>query len=362
MALERDIHQLLYAHDCVIVPGFGGFLAHYRPARLDEQRQVVHPPAKDISFNRHLTRTDGLLAQEIAERERLDHAKAEGRVEELVEQWRSRLQASGRLELDRIGTFFHDAERNLQFTPDKRTNFLREAYGLRPVVAVPVPMVRPGPVLVAATNEVPVQEEVAVEQETLAARTSWWPAAAAAAAVIGTLGTWWWVGQDRHTSDMAFLHPSGPALYRPAAEASFLSGQLFVGTSEDTSPWVAPTEGTGVHRLPIAGSEGPLVAVDLGRANDLGSQVPPAAPVTTAVATRAVDLKFHIIGGCFRDKENADRFASELQAKGFAAHVLDRVNGLYRVAYGSYAKRAMAQEALQAVRKEEAPQAWMLVR
>ena len=68
------------------------------------------------------------------------------------------------------------------------------------------------------------------------------------------------------------------------------------------------------------------------------------------------------IGGCFLQKENAEGFMADLRAKGFAANILDQKGGLYRVAIGSYPQRALALEALAAVRKEEAPQAWLLVR
>ncbi|HEY0978158.1 MAG TPA: SPOR domain-containing protein, partial [Flavobacteriales bacterium] len=338
MSLERDIHKLLHAHDCVIVPGFGGFLAHYRPARLDEQRQLVHPPAKDLSFNRHLLRTDGLLAQEVARSGRLDHQQAERAVDQAVEQWRARLRTTGRLELDRIGIFFHDSEKNLQFAPDKRTNFLKDAYGMRPVAAVPIPEVTPKVVSIAP---VPVNAE---RQEERAGIPRWW-SAVAAVAVVTTLGTWWLLGAGKPiTTDLALFSPEEPRHYKPLTEASFLPATAWSGTSEDTAPWSAPGDRFGVEQLPIAGPDGPLVAVDLGPApvNDAVGQAPVVKPVNTAVATRAVGLKYHIIGGCFQDKENADRFTSELQAKGFAAHVLDQRNGLYRVAYGSYAQRSMA--------------------
>ncbi|MBK9076783.1 MAG: hypothetical protein IPL77_17760 [Flavobacteriales bacterium] len=123
MGIERDIHDLLYHHDCVIVPQFGGFLTHYRPARLDEARQVVHPPSKDLSFNRHLVRNDGLLADRLARRETIAFDDAGARIAGEVRGWREKMEREGRLEIGRVGTFFTDAEGNLQFEPDRRVNF-----------------------------------------------------------------------------------------------------------------------------------------------------------------------------------------------------------------------------------------------
>ncbi len=354
MALERDIHRLLLTHDCVVVPGFGGFLAHYRPARLDAQRALLHPPGKDISFNKHLHRTDGLLAQEVMRREHLDHTAADRVVASYASRWKDRLDRQGRLELDRVGTFFHDAERNLQFVPDKRVNFLKDAYGLRPVAAVPVREVKPAPVVRVLPVEQPVEEV-----EGSGRSFPWWQVAAGV--VLCSFGVWWLTnsgGAGLGERMAAWTKERPQPRYLPVQHAGIAPFQF-----DDTAPWTAPPELHGVVMAPIAGAHGPLVAVDLGAvpAEEHLSQTPPV-PAVKAGPEAAPTLRYHIIGGCFAEKENADRFASELQARGFAASVIDRKGGLYRVAYGSYAKRAMAVEALAAVRKEEAPDAWMLVR
>ncbi len=347
MALARDIHTLLFLHDCVIVPEFGGFLTHYRPARLDEQRRLVHPPTKDLSFNKHLVRQDGLLVDQLVRREGLDFQTAKERVDAAVAEWRWKLQRQGRLELPRVGTFFHDAENNLQFEPDRRVNFLRDAYGLRPVTAVPVP-----------SSEIPMlisdpEDEAAAVKEG-GRRLLSALAAASIAAIALTAVTWWvmgtsgnfataWSGFDilRGTEPSRYVLPNDPLPFEPPAQASF---------------WTAPSGLTGVHEMPIAGPDMPPVAVNLGAPQGK------AEPESTAVVTPVVSARYHIIGGCFLEKENADRFISELQAKGFAASLIDRKGGLYRVAYGSYPQRATAREALDAVRKEEAPDAWLLVK
>ena len=36
--LARHIEILLLENDCVIIPDFGGFIAHYQPARSEERR------------------------------------------------------------------------------------------------------------------------------------------------------------------------------------------------------------------------------------------------------------------------------------------------------------------------------------
>jgi cell division protein FtsN len=130
-----------------------------------------------------------------------------------------------------------------------------------------------------------------------------------------------------------------------------------------------PAELTGVHELPVRGDEGTALLVDMGAPAvavvepvTIAPENQVAVPESTAVAVKAPRIRFHVIGGCFLQKENAEGFMADLRAKGFAASILDQKGGLYRVAIGSYPQRALALEALAAVRKEEAPQAWLLVR
>ena len=50
--ISKHIFELLYEHDCVIIPNFGGFVANYFPARLDELNNRVFPPSKHLLLTR----------------------------------------------------------------------------------------------------------------------------------------------------------------------------------------------------------------------------------------------------------------------------------------------------------------------
>jgi cell division septation protein DedD len=281
------------------------------------------------------------------QREGLDFHAAKSLLEEELAQWKERLLRQGRLELPRVGTFFRDAEHNLQFEPDKRVNYLKDAFGLRPVTAIPVEQPEVRPVRTAVVQPLD-------PARTDGPRVPAFLAAAATIAILMTAATWWVMGNHAGNGvawgGFNLFGTAEPALYVPPPAPPT------VPAPEEIPVWKAPAATGDVRSLPIAGPNAPAVAVDLRQ----GSL--PALPESTAVDTPAVRLRFHIIGGCFLEKENADRFVSELQAKGFAASVVDRKGGLYRVAYGSYPLRSTAMEALDAVRKEEAPDAWMLVK
>ena len=345
MAIERDIHDLLHHHDCVIVPRFGGFLAHYRPSRLDEAHKLVHPPARELSFNRHLVRNDGLLADQLARRTGVGFDEASGRIAEEVTGWQEHIARDRRIELPRIGTFFTDAEGNLQFDPDRRVNYLRDAYGLRPVAAVPVPrkqIAPPGAVVRALPRAEAAPED--------GRRPLVW-ATAAAAGLVFLLGAGIMV---RHAWDAPQLSAVVPWSGEPAR---YVKRDVVptLGTDPDTAFHVPVPEGTGVLSLPLLGEGHDPVPVHLGEG-------PVAAVDSTHVAVPVVpEARYHVIGGCFSIEGNAGRYIADMARRGFQARVIDVHRGLYRVAVASYSDRSAAVEAVSELKQGAVEGAWLLV-
>jgi CCDC81-like prokaryotic HU domain 1/CCDC81-like prokaryotic HU domain 2/SPOR domain len=351
MGIERDLQDLLFCHDCVIVPQWGGFLTHYRPARLDEARRQVHPPGKDLSFNRHLVRNDGLLADHLAKREGIGFDVAIARIDAEVAGWREALDRSGRLELPHIGIFFRDAERNLQFDPDRRANYLRDAFGLRPLAAVPVERAKPNPVVIPLPAAPPV-----VVNEVRRSPVAW-VAAGIAVLLFGSAAVWAYrsgIADNTQWSGFFAWKPDTTAAYVAPSTAS-----IFPVTSAPS--FELPEGDTGIRTLPIALNDTVHITVDLGRATSV------AAADTTAVAIRPkvvgdAHLRYHVIGGCFAQPENADKLLDDLVTKGYPARRLRQRGLLHPVAYGSFATRNEALAMLKGLRAQDGRAAWLLVR
>ena len=58
--LAQHIEVLLLENDCVIVPGLGGFVAHYTPAMRVAEENVFLPPTRIIGFNPQLKMNDAV--------------------------------------------------------------------------------------------------------------------------------------------------------------------------------------------------------------------------------------------------------------------------------------------------------------
>lgn len=101
--LSRHIEILLLDNECVIVPGFGGFMAHYRAAEYIEEVGMFYPPQRTLGFNPQLQLNDSLLAQAYVEAYDISYPEAVQRIDSEVEDIRQTIAAEGSYEFHGIG-------------------------------------------------------------------------------------------------------------------------------------------------------------------------------------------------------------------------------------------------------------------
>jgi nucleoid DNA-binding protein len=130
MDITAVIRELLFGHDCVILPDFGGFIGNYTPARIDKDTDTFYPPVKHISFNRNLNHNDGLLIGKITSSTGVNYGDARNMVDEFVISLRKRLEKGEKVKFDKIGSFANNQEGNVQFEPDQEVNYHLGSYGL----------------------------------------------------------------------------------------------------------------------------------------------------------------------------------------------------------------------------------------
>ena len=130
IALDRHIEILLLSNDCVIVPDFGGFIAHHVDARKDESDGSFLPPIRTIAFNPKLTINDSLLTQSYVEAYDISYPEATIRIEDEVRELRQRIETDGFYTFNGIGTIALNNEGNYEFTPCEAGILTPEFYGL----------------------------------------------------------------------------------------------------------------------------------------------------------------------------------------------------------------------------------------
>lgn len=136
--IQEHIHNLLFEHDCVIIPDFGGLITRYEPARIHPVRHIFLPPSKRVAFNEKLKLNDGLLISTFAYDHKITAEEAQQQVSTFVHQLQQELQATKRFELRGIGLFRLNAEQKIEFEYISNSNFLHDSFGLPELVSRPV--------------------------------------------------------------------------------------------------------------------------------------------------------------------------------------------------------------------------------
>lgn len=132
------IGQLLKRHNCVIVPGLGGFVANYQSAKMHPTSYIFNCPTKGLAFNINLKNNDGLLTNTVASLSQVSMAEAETMVSDYVMQVQEMLQEKKPVKIPGIGRLLTDIENKVQFIPDNSRNYLLQSYGLYSLTAQPV--------------------------------------------------------------------------------------------------------------------------------------------------------------------------------------------------------------------------------
>ena len=349
MKLEKYISELLFKHDCVIVPGLGGFVANYKPATIQPVQNTFSPPSKSISFNKNLNNNDGLLANLIAQKESVDFSVATKNIEDSVLLIHQDLKLKKRILLKDVGTLFLDNESRIQFDPQDTLNYLLGSYGLSVFQKQPIKR---------ATIEEKITKEfkdrtapLTVVKEGKKRNTKW-----IAAAVIGIplafLAGWMPSNVDLGGNlNYANLNPFTPdvkAVYSPTKSDFVFNDDKGSSIKEQID---LADENTTFLEVNVDDKESSVV-VRL-------KEKPIAEAVSTYVETTNNGLGFHIIGGCFSSKSNAKKMVRKLKREGFNASIVGKRKGLWTVSYNSFATRREAVKAL-ADAQDHNTKAWIL--
>ena len=136
--LEQTIVALLYTENYVVVPGFGGFVAHEVPSRLDAHQFRIHPPRKELRFNPRLRSDDGLLVHKLVSDKGISYTEASMLVEKVVSKWKETIHSGNELYLESLGTIRQIDQSAFIFQQLPFVNFLSSSFGLEIAKALPV--------------------------------------------------------------------------------------------------------------------------------------------------------------------------------------------------------------------------------
>ena len=126
--ISLHIDFLLHTHDCVIVPGLGGFVVN----TTDVERNGLwglNAPSYELIFNSKLSYNDGLLAESLMKTNNESYEVAINKIKSASEELRNNLLKQDEVVWNNLGTFKINKENILTFLPNK--SYIRpQLYGL----------------------------------------------------------------------------------------------------------------------------------------------------------------------------------------------------------------------------------------
>lgn len=129
-SVNEHIEYLMTCNDCVVIPGWGAFIANYAAARYDADNQLMQRPLRTVAFNASVTHNDGLLAQSIMRREGMSYDEAMRYISDSVTTFRQQLASDSEVSMGRLGYFRRNDGRYTEFVPFFRSNANDQYFGL----------------------------------------------------------------------------------------------------------------------------------------------------------------------------------------------------------------------------------------
>ena len=128
-SVEDHIKELLFRHDCVIIPNFGGLVSNPVSSKINTVSGTIFPPSKLIVFNKNLSINDGLLINHISKKEKISVDDSKKIVFDFSKKITDSLMSERSMRLNNIGLFTLGSEDNIIFHQDIANNFDLNSFG-----------------------------------------------------------------------------------------------------------------------------------------------------------------------------------------------------------------------------------------
>jgi len=335
--LDKYIQELLLQHDCVILPGLGGFVANYKPAEFDASQKTVLPPSRQILFNPNLVHNDGLLYAHISKETDYGYKEVQAMAEVYFKTIKYEVGKGLKFVIEDLGYFFINKARKIEFAQETSDNLLIASYGLSFLNYKEFDR-KPGR---SVKNYEAVDDINPVVRQHRIRR---WIYTGAAACLLASM--------ILIPVKMGYLNLSGFDLNPVDSFRKEQAVQEVV-----VSPPLTETQ--------LVEPEAESSESEAGNTERAAASIEPETEPATSEAPAKTyftpEASYHIIVGSFKDAENAQHLKQKLVGEGFEAEVLTGENSHYRVSADHYPLKAEAVSALASIRGQQAyKSAWIL--
>lgn len=331
--LDHHLHRLFLDHDCIVVPGLGGFVCNRKPARYDDKRQELIPPSRTILFNERIVHHDGVLVQAIAQKSGLSLDEALAEVEAEASVLKSAMQSGKTVRIHQVGRLFVGQEGRMQFMPDEEMERILRSFGLKRIPLQPINVTNESTRPLPAKRIIPLPQSE--EQQTEA---PWLRIAAAIAVpVLGGAGMFFMDGMESDAALMSTL---------PVHIQSYEEARYQPRFEEEAIPeWESIAEPAPMSPVMTENAEETNVTEK--------AEIPTSAVSIEPVEAMKSDAVFLLVAGSFSIESNAQNLSKELNENGFDSEVFKQENGLHLVTFATHFEEGQARRSLAELRSDE---------
>jgi len=353
--LVRHIEILLLENDCVVVPGFGGFITHYVPAIWNDSEGVFLPPVRTIGFNPQLRMNDGVLVQSYMEVYNTDFPDATRILQKEVDKLIELLHREGKVDLFNVGEISLSVHGSYIFSSynDKVTS--PYFYGLDTFEIKDLIMLQQS----SADKQVPLSTPI-TPKKTYVIRINRTLVRNAVAAIAAVLLFFYMSDPIENTyverANYAQLLPSD--LFEKIESQSLLTTPVVTGIETQTEQLV---QDDNIADETLPEDQNKVIPVTVKEVKV--SKVESTETVANKQAVQTSSKRHHIIIASVTSTNDAQSMVAELKSKGYDDACVLTEGDRVRVSLISHDTREDADNYLTELRKDNAyKNAWLLIK
>lgn len=303
--IETYIAELLYKFDTVILPGFGAFILKSIPATIHAVENKITPSVKIVTFNPAINHNDGILANYLSEKKRISFIEANHQILSFVNEINKTLIEKKEIIFPKIGRFsLSSINADKVFHPDSSVNYNPDTCLLNELIAKPI---------IREEVKIKLQQQFSKETNTPKERISFFKVVL-------------WI--------LLFILLTG---------ATIIYLQVYKTNEKKRGQSIALKDKNAIIKF----SKLPIPKDTSDHSN--------------IILKNSTGVKFYIISGSFKIKENAENFAKILKKKEYNPEVIYiPEEGLYAVSYYSFKSKEEALNQLSKINLHENKDAWIL--
>lgn len=318
--IAKHIIELLKDNECVIIPGFGGFIL--KPLSASINNNIFTPAHKEIGFNKSLVADDGLLTGALMGSEKFDYSKAQNEVNKFSNNLSFMLKRDKEYSLEGLGKFFITANENLKFNPLQISHIDKASYGFKNISAQPIQR--------EIVKNKPYKAKTASKSNSKNLQGALLAIVVLCMALVSLIFT---------DTTIKPLH---------LQNADFLS--VFFNENTSTKP-------SKIAFVPSVKAS--LTNPVEQRFEEYTVEKTEASYEYLSVQNSEIPKGFYVVVGSYGSKNNAERKESELFSQGKDSYIIEAKNGFFRVVIFAGENYTSGANSLHKI-KSDLPDSWMI--